>query len=122
MNQNRLSTNIKEDPRLGEIQIKFPRLDSLEIRLNYLINSPSNLEYHSNGKIFIKSLGKYLKGRGNVGLDLFNSKEILIKSFDSILECASFFKVHSRTIIRRLDSGKVFSFENENYVLKRKVK
>jgi hypothetical protein len=119
MNQNRLSTNITESEELFN---KSSRAESLEIRLNSLLNSPSNLEYHSNGKIYIKSLGKYLKGRGNVGLDLFNSNGILIKSFDSIIDCASFFKVHSRTIIRRLDSGKKFEFENEIYTLKRKVK
>jgi hypothetical protein len=119
MNQNRLSTNIKESEK---VFYKPSRLEPLENRLNYLLNSPSNLEYHSNGKIFIKSLGKYLKGRGNVVLDLFNNKGIIIKSFDSIIECASFFNVNSRTIIRRLDSGKIFEFENEIYTLKRKVK
>jgi LAGLIDADG endonuclease len=120
MNQNRLSTNIKES---GEITKKSSNTekDNLEIRLKSLLNSPSNLEFHSNGKIYIKSLNKYLKGRGNVGLEVFNNKGILIKCFDSILECAIFFKVHSRTIIRRLDSGNKFEFENEIYTLKRKV-
>ena len=56
-----------------------------------LINEPSNYEIHPNGKIGIKSIGDYFKGRGNVKLEVLDDRGLLYKSFNSIKECAIFF-------------------------------
>jgi len=77
MNRNRLSTNLA---RL-DIDDKI-----FQEKLLNLLNEPSNLEIHSNGKIWIKSKGIYLKGRGNVKLEVLDDKGSLFKSFDSWAE------------------------------------
>ena len=118
MNLKRLSTNktnLKDNSSI---------VNDLDLKLKSLLEAPSNLELHSNGKIFIKSLGKYIRGRGNIIVEVFLQEEygrkILINSFESIRDCANFFKVDPRTITRRLDSGEFHSYENKTYILKRK--
>ena len=101
MNKNRLSTNIS----LQSIPKKI-----LEKKILNLLNEPSNYEIHSNGKIWVKSIGVYLKGRGNIKIEVLDDKGILFKSFNSIKDCASFFGVSERTINRRLDNSKPFLF------------
>lgn len=97
MNSNRLSTNLaslsKEEVYSG---------NSIRERLLKLLESPSNYEMQSNGKILIKSSGTYLKGRGNIGVIVLDEKGELVYNFSSIKEAALFFNVHSRTITRRL--------------------
>jgi len=91
MNQNRLSTN----------QISDNKDLNLENKIKDLLDAPSNYEIHPNGKIFIKSSGLYLKGRGNINVQMFNEQGLLVNYFDSILDCASFFNFNlsPRTII-----------------------
>jgi hypothetical protein len=108
MNTRRLSTNSP-----------FIFSDKIEIRIQNLLEAASNNEIHDNGKIFIISQGKYLKGRGNVRLVIYNFEDILINSFNSIKNCAQFFQVSQRTIIRRLDSGNMFLFNNQKFFIKR---
>lgn len=112
MNNNRLSTNIAQTKPLS-VNIK-------EIALK-LLSSPSNYEIQTDGKILIKSTGTYLKGRGNIGVKVLDDKGEIIYSFNSIKNCALFFNVHSRTIIRRLDSGKFIEFKGKILVFKREV-
>ena len=114
MNNNRLST----------LKVGSSNRDSLEKanidkRTLNLLSSPSNYELHADGKIFIKSLGCYLKGRGNIGVLALDEKGELMFNFNSIKDCALFFNVHSRTIIRRLDKGTMFEYNGKNLVLKR---
>lgn len=112
MNRNRLSTNLA---RL-DIDDKI-----FQEKLLNLLNEPSNLEIHSNGKIWIKSEGIYLKGRGNVKLEVLDDKGSLFKSFDSIKECALFFGVSDRTINRRLENQVFFIFNDKNLRVKRVI-
>ena len=51
----------------------------------------------------------YLKGRGNISIEVFNQDGSLINTFDSIDECALFFGCSSRTIHRRLENNNSFS-------------
>lgn len=76
MNQNRLSTN----------QISNNKDLNLENKIEDLLDAPSNYEKHPNGKIFIKSSGLYLKGRGNINVKMFNEQGLLVNYFDSILD------------------------------------
>ena len=94
MNRNRLSTNLTWQ----DIDEK-----TLQERILNLLAAPSNYETHPNGKIWVKSTGVYLKGRGNVKLEVFDDKGLLFKSFYSIKDCALFFEVSDRTINRRLE-------------------
>jgi len=80
MNRNRLST---VSPQPKEIDI--------EERIQKLLAAPSNYEIHPNGKILIKSSGIYLKGRGNISIEVFDDEGLLVYDFDSIKECALFF-------------------------------
>jgi hypothetical protein len=110
INRNRLSTNLSK-----------PSVIDLKERVSNLLASPSNYEIHLNGKIWIKSLGVYLKGRGNVVINVLDDKDILIYSFDSIKQCAIFFGVSDRTINRRLDNGSFVKLNGQNLVFKREV-
>jgi len=110
MNRNRLSTNLAKP---SEIDIQE--------RVSNLLASPSNYEIHPNGKILIKSSSVYLKGKGNVAINVLDDKGILIHSFDSLKQCAIFFGISDRTINRRLDNGSFVEIEGQNLIFKREV-
>ena len=109
MNIRRLTTN----------KFMFPKID-LNDRIGNLLKSPSNYEIHENGKIFLVSKGKYLKGRGKIHIEVYNDKDKIVKIFNSIKECAQYFNICRSTVSRRLDLGKFFIFDNERYLIKRK--
>ena len=108
MNSRRLSTNLL-----------YVFLDDFETRIKNLLNAPSNYKIHTDGRIYIISEEKFLRSRGNVGIELYTDKGIFIKSFNSIKECALSFNISERTINRRLDSGNIFIYNNEYFLIKR---
>lgn len=110
MNNNRLSTN----------NYSATDITDLENKIKYLLEN-SNFEIHDNGKIYIKSSQTYLKGRGNIQIDVFNEKGNLFQSFESIKMAAVFFKTNERAINRILapPGGAKFFFNGEYYNLKR---
>jgi len=93
MNLNRFSTNIKhfsykfalrpfpiewaEENKfsiyhpLDRVNINIINKNDLDSKIKLLLEAPSNFEYHKNGKIFIKSEGKYLKSRGNINVEVY---------------------------------------------------
>src|SRR5690606_30605438 len=83
MNRNRLSTVTTQSGTDNLLQQRV---------LNFLA-TPSNYEVQPDGKILVKSTGKYLKGRGNIGIEVFDDNGLKINNFHSIIECASFFGV-----------------------------
>lgn len=108
MNRNRFST---VSPQPKEIDI--------EERIQKLLAAPSNYEIHPNGKILIKSSGIYLKGRGNISIEVFDDEGLLVYDFDSIKECALFcFCVSTRTMHRRLSKNVYFTFNGQNLRVK----
>jgi len=109
-NRNRLSTNLAK-----------PSVIDLQVRVSNLLASPSNYDIHPDGKIWIKSSGVYLKGRGNVAIKVLDDKGILIYSFDSIKQCAIFFGVSDRTINRRLSEASFVQIKGQNLIFKRYV-
>jgi len=117
MNNNRLSTNLAYIK--GESSSSS--CDVITERVLKLLSTPSNFEIQPDGKILIKSLGTYLKGRGNVGVRVLDETGELIYSFNSIKECALFFNVHTRTINRRLEHGSFIEFNGKKLVFKREV-
>ena len=100
----------------------LPREENIKARTLKLLATPSNYELEPDGKILIKSLGTYLKGRGNVGVTVLDSEGELVYKFNSIKECASFFNVRSvTTISQKLDNGKTFEFKGKKLVFKRNL-
>jgi hypothetical protein len=65
---------------LGVCLAKEPRargdIKDLEFKVKYLLTN-SNLEIHDNGKIFIKSSQAYLKGKGNIQIEVFTEEGAL---------------------------------------------
>jgi hypothetical protein len=114
MNRGRLSTNIKED------HLCLTREEIKEKTLK-LLSSPSNYDIHDDGKIWIKSLKVYLKGRGNINVKVLDQNNELIYNFISIKECAQFFNVSERTINRKLDKGTTIEFNGKFLTLNRNV-
>ena len=86
-----------------------------------LLQSSSNNEIHSNGKIFIKSLGVYLKGRGEVQIEVYDENNILINTFPSIKSCAVNLNISERSLIRKLDNNGLVLFGDKKYFVKRLV-
>ncbi len=111
MNSNRFSTNLK----IKDID------EYLDNKISSLLSQPSNLEVHSNGKIFIKSMGVYLKGHlpPSKKIEVFDEQGQLVNTFESIKSCSIFFNVSERVIISRADSGNNFFYNNKNYTVKR---
>ena len=107
---------------LSEITELDVERENLKIRTLNLLSTPSNYEVQPDGRILVKSTGTYLKGRGNVGVDVFdadNGKQVY--SFDSIKDCATFFNVHSRSINRRISNQNTVEFNDKKLVFKRKI-
>ena len=114
MNNYRLSNNTTSEEDTSRADVKERALK--------LLSSPSNFEVQANGKILIKSLGTYLKGIGNVGVNVLNTKGEIVFKFNSIKDCALFFNVHTRTINRILDKGSLVEHDNQNLVFQRDVR
>jgi hypothetical protein len=121
MNNNRLTTPRAEAKNNSNLII----IKDLESKINYLLAN-SNLEIPDNGKIFIKSSKKYIKGRGNIQIDAFKEEGILFQSFESIKIAALFFNTSlcprprpqgERSIFRKLESGDKIFFNEQQYNL-----
>jgi hypothetical protein len=119
MNKNRLSTNLSQIDENNTSLVCAEK--DIQNRIENLLSSPSNYELQSDGKILIKSTGTFLKGRGNIAVSVFNLNGKLIYEFNSIKECALFFKVSERTINRRLDKSSLIEYENQTLIFKREI-
>lgn len=69
MNNNRLSSNLSK--KGSNLSLSSEKIQKKAIKL---LSLPSNYELQPDGKILIKSLGSYLKGRGNVGVKVLDEK------------------------------------------------
>lgn len=107
MNNNRLSTNLDKPDNLSD-----------EI-IQRLLASPSNFEKHPNGKIWIKSLGKYYLEGGSVAVEVLDESGLVVNSFSSLTDCASFFGVSKNTISRRISNDSSFIFNGKHLKVKR---
>lgn len=86
-----------------------------------LLSKPSNYEVQSDGKILIKSSGVFLKGRGNIGVLVFNEQGETVYIFNSIKECALFFNVSLMVVNWRLNKGTFLEYKGEKLFLKRET-
>ena len=106
MNNNRLSTN-KAEGLASYLEGEFLN------DLNHLLSLPSNLEVHSNGKIFIISQGKYYNTGNNLAVQLVDSNDLVIREFDSVTDCSKFLELSKNTISRRLASRKPIEWNGQ---------
>lgn len=93
MNNNRLSTS------------GLPRVDRahLQIEIDKLLSGPSNLEEKEDGRIFIKSLNRYLSTSAEIRVELQDENGNAIKIFDSAADCANshFFFLAQKWALKR---------------------
>lgn len=115
MNSHRLSTNFDD-----YLSNKNYMADNILDPKILVLLTQSNLELHSNGKIWIKSNQKFLNGIP-VPIEAYNESLSLKQEFKNINETANFFEVSPTTISQRLKNNKPFKFKDENYYFKRKV-
>ena len=95
MNNNRLSSSLCSDNAITREQ--------LIIKIENMLNKPSNLEVKEDGRIFIKSLSKYYNpGKGSTKVGLFYENGSLQNSFDTITACAKHLGVSNDVVSRTL--------------------
>lgn len=62
--------------------------NGLALRLNKLLNGPSNYEIRENGQIFIKSLNRIYSPRDSLSVQLQDENGLVLRSFNSLAEAA----------------------------------
>jgi hypothetical protein len=116
MNKNRLSTNDNILSKIHDVNTS-----NLDKQIQELLSRSSNLEVHPDGKIFIKSEQVYLKSRGNVKIEVFNDKGLLLYSFENLEETGNFFNLSKHIIRYRLDTEKPLIINNDTFYFKRAI-
>jgi len=116
MNNNRLSSNVNS-------LSTYPGVDNivLDQKIEELLSRSSNLEVHPDGKIFIKSEQVYVKGRGNVEINVYDNEGLLLYSFENLEMTAAFFNQSKHIIRYRVNSGKPLIINNKEYFFKRSI-
>ena len=115
MNNNRLSSNQDEN---------YPVIDreQLYLKINQLLNGPSNIEVKEDGRLFIKSLNRFYTGSGKTEVQILSDKEgLVLKTFTSLSDCAKFLGLTQPTVKNRLIKNQAFLFEGNPCYLKRVI-
>ena len=107
---NRLSTNFKFLPVDRTL---------LETKINELLTGPSYFEYLENGKIFIKSLGRFYSDHASVKLILKGEDGVVIETFDSLTACAKFLDTSRIRITRLLEKNEPFTYDYKLVIIKK---
>jgi len=104
MNNNRLSS-----------KSTTPVIDRslLQAEIDKLLKEGSNLEEREDGRIFSKSLNRYLPPT-NIGVELKDQYGLVINTFASLSDCAKYLGISRSTIARRL-------WKNEPLLVKGKL-
>jgi len=137
MNNGRLSTN-KAKPTLSnspcfplalfsqhsrenkENQENKEYSKSINLRLQSLLNSPSNYAVQADGRTLIVSMGTYLPNSG--GVELYDEVVgVLFNSFTTQADCASFLELSRSTVSRWLIKGRTFEFKGKLLRIQRKA-
>jgi len=114
MNNNRLSSNQDEN---------YPVIDreQLYLKINQLLNGPSNIEVKEDGRLFIKSLNRFYTGSGKTEVQIISDKGLVLKTFTSLSDCAKFLGLTQPTVKNRLIKNQAFLFEDNPCYLKRVI-
>lgn len=93
MNGNRLSSKSRSTPVIDRAL--------LQLEIEKLLMEGSNFEEKEDGRIFIKSLKKFLPPT-SIGIEVKDKEGLVLNTFASLSECAKFLGVSSSTAVRRL--------------------
>lgn len=110
MNNYRLSTNST---------LKIDRVLLLK-KIDELLKGPSNIE-EKNGKLFIKSLNRYLNKNSKQKINLLDEDNNILNTFDSQKDCSVFLEVSPMTVSNYLKKNKSFSWKNKTVYLKKNL-
>jgi hypothetical protein len=111
---NRLSSNQDEN---------YPVIDreQLYLKINQLLNGPSNIEVKEDGRLFIKSLNRFYTGSGKTEVQIISDKGLVLKTFTSLSDGAKFLGLTQPTVKNRLIKNQAFLFEGNPCYLKRVI-
>lgn len=110
MNSRRLSTNVNGT---------LPDRELLLSKINELLSRPSNFE-SVDGKIYIKSLGKYYyNNTKSVSISLLDENNLVLKTWPSLTSCAEGLGISKSGVQKRLKNQTRFLFNGEIVHLKR---
>ena len=106
----------------------------LQKDMDRLLTLPSNLEIREGGKVWIKSLNKYLSSLGvacplqarpggasttKIKLALIDEKGLTLNSFSSVTSCAEFLGISRKTVTNKLNESRAVEFNNKLIFIKK---
>ena len=97
MNSNRLSSKSRSTPVIDRAL--------LQMDIEKLLMEGSNFEEKEDGRIFIKSLNRYLPP-ANIGVEVKDKDGLVLNTFASLSDCAKYLGVPRSTATRRLRKSK----------------
>src|SRR5687767_13271240 len=97
MNNNRLSTNQKFKTDKDLIVSR----EQLYVEINKLLNGPSNIEMR-DGRPFILSSNKFYKVNVKTKVQIKDTNNLVLGTFDSLSDCAKYLGVSQPTVKNRL--------------------
>ena len=83
--------------------------ESLNKSIVNLLNGPSNIETHEDGRIFVKSLNRYFNpaARDKIQVEVKDESGLTVNIFDSITSCAKYYNVSRSTLQWKLKNNKL---------------
>jgi hypothetical protein len=99
MNLNRLSSS-------NSVKVDKEYLNKSIVNL---LNGPSNIETHEDGRIFVKSLNRYFNptARDKIQVEVKDESGLIVNIFDSIASCAKYYNVSRSTLQWKLKNNKL---------------
>lgn len=116
MKNNKLSTNLISE-RCGVNKSKVER-EPLYLEINRLLDGPSNIEVRKDGRLFIKSLNSFYKGREKTKVGLVDNDGLVFNTFSSLSDCAKFLGVTQPTVKNRLAKNQLFMYNSKPFYIK----
>jgi hypothetical protein len=107
MNNNRLSTSNK--PIVDR--------DNLSLKIQALLNKPSNLELRE-GRVWIISEARFQsEGGKSKALELRDDQGNLVNAFKSISECGRYLSISPTSVSRLIKRAEFFTHNNKNVII-----
>lgn len=108
MNNKRLSTS--NQPIVDR--------DELNLKIQTLLNKPSNLELRE-GRVWIIYEARFQSEGGKPkALELWDDLGILVNTFKSISECGRYLSMYPTSVSRLIKKAEFFTHNNKNVIIK----
>lgn len=85
-----------------------------------LLAGPANFEITAEGDIRNIYSGRILLKNGRIAVILVNESGEILKSFDSVKDCALFLGVGLSSLYKKVNTEKFVNYDNKNFFIKRK--